>query len=196
MANILEEAGEEVALLAMIGSHNLAGRLYVSFGQWLDRIGWPPGHGRVGQWLDRIGWPPGLGLIWLALRYAWCRINMAYVELYERGRRLVLTLVHEWYRATGKSIPLLLCRPDRCNMLMRFEHFHMPTYDGDAVYFRSENDKYSMLHADARDSWSRIIKGRLDTIPVTGIRDQIMKEPHVKLLAEKLALELARARKK
>lgn len=196
MANILKEAGEEVALLAMIASYNLAGRLYVSFGQWLDRIGWPPGHGRVGQWLDRIGAPPGPGLIWLALRYAWCRINMASVELYERGRRLVLTLVHEWYRATGKSIPLFLCRPDRCNMLMRFEHFHMPTYDGDAVYFRAEIDKYSMLHADAHDTWSRIIKGRLDTIPVTGINDQIMKEPHVKLLAEKLALELARARKK
>ena len=72
----------------------------------------------------------------------------------------------------------------------------MPTYDGDAVYFRAEIDKYSMLHADAHDTWSRIIKGRLDTIPVTGINDQIMKEPHVKLLAEKLALELARARKK
>ncbi len=84
MANILEEAGEEVALLAMIASNNLAGRLYVSFGQWLDRIGWPPGHGRVGQWLDRIGAPSGRGLIWLALRYAWCRINMASVELYER----------------------------------------------------------------------------------------------------------------
>ncbi len=72
----------------------------------------------------------------------------------------------------------------------------MPTYDGDAVYFRGENDNHSMRHADTRDTWSRIIKGRLDTIPVTGIRDQNMKEPHVKLLAEKLALELARARKK
>ncbi len=72
----------------------------------------------------------------------------------------------------------------------------MPTYDGDAVYFRAEIDKFSMRHADAHGFWSRIINGRLDTIPVTGIRDQIMKEPHVKLLAEKLALELARARKK
>ncbi len=72
----------------------------------------------------------------------------------------------------------------------------MPTYDGDAVYFRSEIDNHSMRYADARGFWSRIIKGRLDTIRVTGIRDQIMKQPHVKLLAEKLALELARARKK
>ncbi len=72
----------------------------------------------------------------------------------------------------------------------------MPTYDGDAVCFRAEADWHSRRHADAHDTWNRIIKGRLDTIPVTGICDQIMKEPHVTLFAEKLALELARARKK
>ncbi|MCZ6741177.1 MAG: hypothetical protein O7D27_03330, partial [Alphaproteobacteria bacterium] len=54
----------------------------------------------------------------------------------------------------------------------------------------------SMSHVDLHDSWNRIIKGRLETIPLTATPDQIMNEPHVKLLAEKLALELARARKK
>ena len=72
----------------------------------------------------------------------------------------------------------------------------MPTYEGDAIYFRAEVDQQSLRHADGHDSWSRIIKGRLDIIPVTGIDREIIKEPHVKALAEKLALELARARKK
>jgi hypothetical protein len=79
---------------------------------------------------------------------------------------------------------------------MHHEHRHMQTYDGDAVYLRSKTHSHSIRHADAKDTWNRIIKRRLDIIPVTGFPEQAMKEPHVKLLGEKLALELERARKK
>ncbi len=180
MANILKELGEEVALLAILGSYSLAGRKYVRIGQWLDRIGAPSGPGRIG----------------LVRRYVRSRIHLAYGELYDRALRSVLFPVYVFYRATGKSLPPLLSRPDACSRLMRNEHRHMPTYEGDAVYFRVEINDHSMSHVDLHDSWNRIIKGRLDTIPLTATADQIVNEPHVKLLAEKLALELARARKK
>ncbi len=195
MANILKDAGEDVALLAIINSNSWVGRKYVSFGQWLEQIGWPAGHGRVTQWLERNGAPRIIGLIWLALRYAWTRIHIAFVELISWGKWKILLAAHGWCRATGKSVPLFLCQPDVCNDSMHHEHRHMPTYEGDAIYFRAEADPYTVRHADAQDSWSRTIKGNLVTISLTGTRREILQEPHVKLLAEKLAMELARAQK-
>jgi thioesterase domain-containing protein len=196
MAITLKQAGEEVALLAILDSYNLIGQRYVSLRQWLERIGWPQGHGRVTRWLERNGAPRVIGLTWLALRYVWFRTYRAYCETYVRGRGLFLTLAYQWYRVMGKSIPLPLCRPDRCNVAMRHEHRHMPPYEGDAVYFQAETNNFSMQNEDGPELWSQIIKGKLNIIPVTGTHLEIVKEPHVKLLAEKLALELARARKK
>ncbi|MCZ6742926.1 MAG: AMP-binding protein [Alphaproteobacteria bacterium] len=197
MADMLREAGEEVALLAIIESTSLAGRRWVTFGQWLERIGWPPGPARIVRWLERIGAPRGLGLSWLALRYAGIRTHFAWRGFRDRALCFVLVPVHQFYRARGISLPPLLARPDRCNrMMMRRGHRHMPSYAGDAVYFRAATSTGSMRHADAVSTWSRIITGRFDTVPLEGTHQEVMREPHVKLLGEKLVSELARARKK
>ena len=156
---------------------------------------WQFHSAEVTQWLERSGAPRVIGLTWLALRYGWTRLHTAYAELSSWGSRMLLLAAHGWCRATGKSVPLFLCQPDVCNASMHHEHRHMPTYEGDAIYFRAEADQHSIRHADAQDSWSRTIKGYLVTISVTGNGREIMKEPHVKLLAEKLAMELARAQK-
>jgi thioesterase domain-containing protein/acyl carrier protein len=170
MANILRRAGEEVALLAIIDTTSHMGRKYVGFGPWLARMGAPPGPGRIG----------------LALRYAWFRIYRAYRALLVWGCRLVLFPICALYRATGRPVPLLLCRPDLFNVMMRREHENMPPYEGDAVYFKTAIAPDSMSHADTKDSWDRVIRGRLEVVPLAGNHEQILQDSHVGPLAEEL----------
>jgi thioesterase domain-containing protein/acyl carrier protein len=177
MANMLKEAGEEVAFLAILDTASLVGRQYVTFRQWLERIQAPPGPGRIG----------------LAFYYAWYRLRKGFDGAYDRVRRAVLFPIREYYRMSGKSVPMSMRRPDRLNTLIRIEHKRMPAYDGDAVYFKTEIKKGSMAHPDLKDSWSRVIKGRLDVIPVSGTHSNMIREPHVRDLAEKLDGVLARA---
>ena len=177
IARQLRAAGEEVAFLGLFDTVCLAGRRYISLGQWLARNGAPKGAKRVKE----------------ALSYVRAR---GYQQVYDRVLRTVLFPVLEFYRASGKPLPLPLCRPDACNRLMRFEHRNMPTYEGDAVYFKAETDSRSIRHPDTRDSWHRIIKGRLNTIHVSGTHLEMMREPHAQSLAAKLAGELKRKRQK
>jgi acyl-CoA synthetase (AMP-forming)/AMP-acid ligase II/thioesterase domain-containing protein/acyl carrier protein len=178
MARQLKEAGEVVGLLALFDTIFLAGRRFLP----------------LGQWLARQGSPKGTALLDAVCRYVRFRLVTGYWTLYDRALRTVLFPVLELYRATGKSAPLPLCRPDRCNRLMLLEFRHMPSYEGDAVYFKAEIDRMSLNHPDTQDAWDRVIKGRLDYIPISGTHDRMMSEPHVRSLAQKLARELARAR--
>jgi len=180
MANILKAAGEEVAFLALFDTVFLGGRQIMP----------------LGQWLEKEGAPAGIRKFKAALPYIRFRLERGYQHLYDRALRMVLFPVLEFYRASGTSLPLVLCRPDRCNRLMRLEVRHMPTYDGDAVYFRAENDSQSMSHSDVRDAWNQVIKGKLKYIPITGTHKQMLMEPHAQSLAAKLAEELKRARLK
>ena len=99
MANILKEAGEEVAFLALLDPSCLAGRTYVSFGQWLERIKAPRGPSRI----------------LLACRYSWFRLRRAIDGVYARVRRAVLFPIREYYRFSGRKIPMSMRRPDRLN---------------------------------------------------------------------------------
>jgi thioesterase domain-containing protein/acyl carrier protein len=177
MANMLKQAGEEVALLVLLDPSSLVGRHSVTFR----------------QWLERAEAPLGLARIPLAFRYAFYRAKTAYNNAYDRARRAVLFPIREHYRATGKPVPISMRRPDRLNLLIRFEHQHMPIYNGDAVQFRTAMRPNSMSHADVKDSWDRVIKGRLEVVPVPGRHVDILREPSVQDLAKGLSAALDKA---
>jgi acyl-CoA synthetase (AMP-forming)/AMP-acid ligase II/thioesterase domain-containing protein/acyl carrier protein len=177
MANLLRRAGEEVALLALIDTTSHMGRRYVGFGQWLARIGAPPGPGRVG----------------LALRYAGFRIHRAYRALLVWGCRLVLFPLRAFYRATGLPVPFFIFRPDRFNALVRVEHENMPPYEGDAIFFKTTIGPDSMSHPDTKDSWDQVIRGKLDVVPVPGTHETILQDSHAGPLAEELQRFLTKA---
>jgi thioesterase domain-containing protein/acyl carrier protein len=177
MAKLLKEAGEEVALLAIVDSTSFIGRKYVCFGQWMARMGVPPGPGRMG----------------FALRYARFRIYRAWRGFLVWGCRLVLIPLGELYRASGRPVPFFLFRPDRFNALLRVEHQNIPAYEGDAVYFRTTIEPHSMAHADTKESWDRVIRGRLEAVPLAGNHEQILQDSHVGPLAEELRRFLAKA---
>ncbi len=182
MANMLKAAGEEVAFLALLDPSSLIGRQYVNFGQWLERIEAPPGPSRL----------------LLASRYGWFRARRAADDVYVRARRAILFPIREYYRRSGRKVPMSMRRPDRLNRLIRIEHRHMPSYDGDAIHFKTAISRRSMNHRDVKDSWNRVIKGRLEVVPVPGRHSEIIREPHVRDLAKALgpALDSAHAKAK
>jgi acyl-CoA synthetase (AMP-forming)/AMP-acid ligase II/thioesterase domain-containing protein/acyl carrier protein len=179
MARQLRAEGEDIALLAILDSSSYLGRHYVTLQGWLERRGDPQGRRRPGA----------------VLGYLWFRTRKAYDCLYERLRRAVLFRIWERYRRTGRPLPHSLRRPSSANKLIRIAQRKMPAYDGDAVYFRARPSEPSNTHQDTRDTWDRLITGRLDVIAVPGTHDQIIREPFVRTLAEALgrALEQARA---
>ena len=61
-------------------------------------------------------------------------------------------------------------------------------YCGDAVLFKVE--RQTERQTDARDGWHKLIQGRLQVISVTGDHTSLLKEPHVRRLAGKLAAYL------
>ncbi|MDX1513346.1 MAG: non-ribosomal peptide synthetase [Gammaproteobacteria bacterium] len=170
MANALKASGDEVELLAILDSASSTGKKFVGLGQWLDR------HPSRSP----------LSTMPLALRYGWFRVRKAYDEIYNRGRRRILFRLCERYRRSGRKAPETLCRPDRLSRLIEIEHRNMSPYEGDAIYFAAQPGPKSMSHPDRRDSWGRIIKGNLEIVQLDCLHEQVIQEPHVGTVAERL----------
>ena len=175
MANILKAAGEEVALLALLDTTTHLGQAYVNLAQWLELHGAPSGLKRIKE----------------IRRFLWFRTRKIYDNFYQHLRRTVLFPIWNIYRATGKPLPRFMRNPRRANRLVRLEHRNMPTYQGDAIYFKADPMPGSANHPDVRGAWHRLIEGRLEVKNVPGHHDEIIKEPFVKILAIELDKKIA-----
>ncbi len=150
-------------------------------------------HITLDIWLDRQGNPESIAYLVEVARYSWFRIRKGYDFLYERVRRTVLFPMWHFYRVTGLTLPHFLRRPSTANKLVRISHTRMPSYDGDAIYFRAKSSPNSKSHPDIRDTWDRLINGRLEIIPIPGTHPEIIQEPAVRDLAAVLRKVLDRS---
>ncbi len=104
-------------------------------------------------------------------------------------RRTVLTNLFRWglsYANSGKRpIPRWLFRPVEANDLIR-RRTKLTPYEGDAVLFQTAPEM-SRRNEERSIGWRAIVKGRLTVVPIPGEHFQIVKEPHVRDLAAKLA---------
>jgi thioesterase domain-containing protein/acyl carrier protein len=144
MAQQLEAANEEVALLALIDA-------YSGIEGGLRRKPLP-------QWLDRH------------------RVALAGLPLKDRPS-YVLQRFRNIAANARKSLShrmLLAARPKPIR--------------GNAVLFKVE--RLTERYPDTLDNWHRLTQGRLQVVPVTGDHTTLLKEPHVRKLAEKLAAYL------
>jgi acyl-CoA synthetase (AMP-forming)/AMP-acid ligase II/thioesterase domain-containing protein/acyl carrier protein len=180
MANSLKAQGEEVRLLVLLDALSEAGCRYLSLGDWLEKVGPTQNEGKL----------------LLIKHYLWRRCKSSSKHAYDWIRCRILFPIWEHYRATGKKLPFWLRRPDRVNRLMHEMHYPMPSYDGDAIYFRAEKNRQSISHPDRFDTWNQLIKGKLRVIDVSGGHSQFMHEPHVCQWAGELVkiLETAQSR--
>jgi acyl-CoA synthetase (AMP-forming)/AMP-acid ligase II/thioesterase domain-containing protein/acyl carrier protein len=180
MANILENAGEEVRFLALFDTVFSIGQRYLSLRQWLEHIGASSRRNKAS----------------LVRRYALTRLKSGWGRIYDHTRYLVVFPFWNHYRATQKQVPFWLRRPDRINRLMRQADEPAPTYKGDAIYFKAEKNPRSMSHPDRFDAWKALFRGRLEVIEISGGHDRFMHEPHVGSLAEELNRLLERQQPK
>jgi acyl-CoA synthetase (AMP-forming)/AMP-acid ligase II/thioesterase domain-containing protein/acyl carrier protein len=177
MANMLKAEGEEVVLLALLDPHALMGPRLVSLGEWMALYG----ASRGTAWLSRAG------------QFYWEHISQTYNAAYDRLRRAFLFSIWDHYRRSGKTLPHWLRRPDRANRLVRLEQGHMLTFEGDAVYFKAEIGRSMAARPNIHKGWQKLIKGRLDVVPVPGRHDQIIQEPYAETLARELGHALEKA---
>jgi len=168
VAQPLRAAGETVALLALLDTYQHRGRHPASPLRWFDYWGDPLVDRSLGS-LTAYGVRRGR-IVLLNMGTAFAR------GLFGAAWRLC--------ERFGLPIPKPLHRPIAANMLA-VRSYRMTPYDGDAVLFTAE--RYPWDRKDWDKGWHEVIRGRLDIEPVTGQHHVILEEPHVAILAPKLA---------
>jgi len=94
------------------------------------------------------------------------------------------------YERQGREIPRFLRRPVEANDIIRRDYEAQP-YDGAATLFKAE--LYAWNHPNAHDGWLDLVKGGLEIRPIPGRHFEIVKPPHVEVLARELSDCLERA---
>jgi acyl-CoA synthetase (AMP-forming)/AMP-acid ligase II/thioesterase domain-containing protein/acyl carrier protein len=171
VAQELQAAGEQVALLAMIDSYCRIGRRYIGLRQWLAQGG--DTH-MPGQLLS-------------ACRYVGFRYRKFRQYLVTLCRKAIAHAVWRSCRRLSIRSPWLSRKPGRfMNSLIRYEHRHMSSYDGPAVYFKAALDETSTTHPDVHEVWPRLFPNGLDVREVEGDHESCLRRPNVENLAAQL----------
>ncbi|HEX9810361.1 MAG TPA: non-ribosomal peptide synthetase [Alphaproteobacteria bacterium] len=176
MACRLRRAGEPVALLAILDSRLKAGNatpLGAQVRGHLQRLAALDTRGKAAYVGSRLG-----PLLRRVLRHLRRVAGMPPLEAardaHAAGRRLTTRQVQAVARAAARG------------------YAPAPAYDGPAVLIKTALPP--SLHADAHDTWGRLMEGRLAVVAIGGEHTEILGEPHVRDLAAALSRHLRAAR--
>ncbi|HSR55686.1 MAG TPA: thioesterase domain-containing protein, partial [Alphaproteobacteria bacterium] len=175
MAQQLQKAGEEVALVALFDTYSNAGRRRTGVGTWLAH------HGKQMVGLPARQLP---GYLWLRLTNLAGMIRLA-VSVKS------FTLAWRYFESRGKPVPRALRRPVFANHMV-LRGYQPEPYNGDVVLFKAE--RYAWSHADQHEGWKDLVNGRLTVVPLEGRHYDIFASPYVEHLADALGEAIARTR--
>lgn len=177
MAQQLRAQGQAVALLALFDTNG------PGYPQYL------PGFGRGRRWLFRqrerfeLHWSN-----WRLLEAGearrefvqdkWERICRYLWKKQNRMRRIWRELQTHW------SLPQALRQVNKSGRQASQKYAPQP-YDGRITLFRASHQGYGIVH-DRTLGWGSLAKGGLEIIDVPGYHGSIIREPRVRVLAEKL----------
>jgi aspartate racemase len=171
MAGQLEATGEEVSLLALFDTFP-AGYfklLDLSFGQRLSR--------RARKWqshLINLRSLNGLDkLRYLAIKLTYAPAKAKH-KIYRRAYKI--------YQKFGKPLPAVLQNIEEINFAA-VKDYEPQTYSGNVTLFLATD---LTADYDSEDGWRELVKGRIDIHEIPGNHLNIIKEPGVRTLAEKL----------
>lgn len=177
IAQRLLAAGEEVAFLGLIDSYCHTGQRRIGWGQWIARHADRVRALRAGQI------PAYLGM----------RVRNSAEMAFMAARLRLFSAAWAYYENRGREIPRFLRRPVEANDMIRRDYAAAP-YDGTATLFKAE--LYAWNHPNAHDGWHDLIKGGLEVRPIPGRHFEVVKPPHVEVLARELSDCLKRAQAK
>ncbi|HEX9808902.1 MAG TPA: non-ribosomal peptide synthetase [Alphaproteobacteria bacterium] len=164
MARMLRQQGDGVALLALLDTSSHLGRARVGWREWLRR------HADRFRDLPPARWPSYIGV----------RFGNLFTVIAMAARYHFYARVLRFYRSRGRDLPQWLHLPVAANDVIRRD-YRPVTYEGSAVLFVADHSAWS--HADSRLGWGQLVLGDLEVRRVPGEHFQIVKEPHVRVLA-------------
>ncbi len=170
LAQRLREAGEDVALLAMLDTYAAAGE---------DLLGlWPALRLRMRE-MQRLS-PRALP------GYVTQRARNTLRVMAMRSPPALYGLMRRRFGDDTPTVPHSLRLSPLEAHAMANRAFKPAPYDGDLVLFRAVENR-----PDRHDGWEKLVKGRFEVCEVPGGHTDILAEPRVKVLARKLDRVLA-----
>jgi aspartate racemase len=173
MACQLEAMGEKVSVLALLDTYP-AGYFKLlpgaaTLNQRVER--------RLRKWqshltnLRALTAPDKIRYLRNKLRYAPAKAKH---KIYRRAYKL--------YRRFGKPLPLVLQNIEEL-AFAAVKDYEPQVYGGDVALFLASD---LTSDYDLRDGWRELVRGRIEAHEISGNHINIIKEPHVRALAEKL----------
>ncbi|HEX3146286.1 MAG TPA: amino acid adenylation domain-containing protein, partial [Pyrinomonadaceae bacterium] len=178
MAVQLAAQGERVALLALFDTFP-AGYFKLldpSLGQRLSR--------RAKKWQTHIVNLRSLTAI-EKLRYVVTKLQYAPAK----AKHKIYRRAYKIYQKFGKPLPIVLQNIEEINFAA-VKDYQPQIYSGDVTLFLATD---LTADYDSQDGWRELVKGRIHTREVPGNHLNIIKEPGVRVLAEKLRAAIAQA---
>jgi len=178
MAARLAAQGEKVALLALFDTFP-AGYFKLldqSFGQRLSR--------RAKKWQAHIVNLRSLTVI-EKLRYVVNKLQYAPAK----AKHKIYRRAYKIYQKFGKPLPIVLQNIEEISFAA-VKDYEPQIYSGDVTLFLATD---LTADYDSQDGWRELVKGRIHTHEVPGNHLNIIKEPGVRVLAEKLRVAIAQA---
>jgi len=163
MARLLQQAGESVSLLALIDT------------DYPFELGKSSMALKIGKLWRRV--VSGKNIHWLnTLRYYGSQLT-------ERTKTTALHIIWRYYLRRAKPMPRFLRRPQSLLKMIEEDHVPQPIHCRAVVLIASEEQE--VLPTD--ELWQNLIKGEvtIHQFPVTD--EELLREPHVRLLANSLA---------
>ncbi len=180
MACMLAAEGQQVALLALLDTYP-AGYFKLL-----------PGSGSLGQRARRYGrklnsHAMNLRELSLAKQLTYLFGKLKYAP--EKTRHKLYRRAYKIYQQFGRPLPAALKNIEEINFAA-VKDYVPGTFTGDATLFLATD---LTADYDLRDGWRELVAGRIEAHEITGDHINIIKEPHVGVLAEKLRGCLDRA---
>ena len=174
MACQLTAAGEEVALLALLDAYP-AGYFKLlpgsgSFGQRAQRLARKVESHR--QNLGQLSTTSKLQYLLDKLKFAPAKVKH---KIYRRA--------YKFYRRLGRPLPRVLKNIEELNFAA-VKDYVPRVYPGHATIFLATDDLTAAY--DVEEGWQDLVSGGLQKIRVPGNHLDIVKEPHVRVLAQQL----------
>ncbi|MDQ1640627.1 MAG: hypothetical protein QOF62_3966 [Pyrinomonadaceae bacterium] len=107
-----------------------------------------------------------------------------------KTRHKIYRRVFKLYQKLGRRLPAVLRNIEELNFAA-VKDYVPQVYSGQATLFLASDDRTAAF--DVEEGWQGLVAGGLEKIHVSGNHLDIVKEPHVRTLAEKLRVCLERA---
>jgi aspartate racemase len=172
MACQLKAAGEEVALLALLDTYPAGYFKLLPQGQGF--------RGRMQRQTERVrAHLTNLSEIRLADKFVYVASKLKYAPA--KIKHKVYRRAYKLYRSIGRPLPTVLKNIEELNF-MAVREYLPETYSGRATLFSATDLTASF---DVEDGWRQLVS-ELEVHSIPGNHLDMIKEPHVQVLAEKL----------